>query len=334
MLVSGLKAQPIITRLDSVNRCPDSLTMQVHIENFTDVASLSLKLNYDTNILVYAGYQNLNPALGGSFLMNDYNNKIILSWFSLSPANIGNGTLVDIRFFYTGISDLPLRWDDTILGNCVYTDLEGIDLPSIFEDGYIHGTMHPPVLISPADHLNGVATNPVLNWGGSGCAPLYSVEIATDSLFSTIVQDYPSVFGTSLSLSGLNLETTYYWRVRAYNALLTTPWSAVHRFKTQTVGGALLVAPPFNFSISPNPASTYTNISFSGFSANNIYIKLYNSLGELCWQHNLSEPAENSQTFCLNTEFLSSGIFFMTIEAWRQEIVYRKTSRLVITNKN
>jgi hypothetical protein len=305
----------------------------VHVENFTDVASLSLKLGYDTNILVYTGYQNLNPALGNSFLMNGYNNQVIMSWFSLSPASIGTGILLEIKFFYTGNGNIALAWNDMVLGNCVYTNLDGTDLPAVFIDGYIHGLMHTPTLVLPPDQSIGLATNPLLNWTGSGCSPLYQVEIATDSLFLNIIQSYPSVFGTSLTVQGLNLETTYYWHVKAFNALHTTEWSALSRFKTQDLGININDPATFPaFTIAPNPASKNTLISIRNEIASDYILRLFNPQGLLVWQYKAENPGDILSDYSMNTDFLPPGIYFLAVEALIKSQTYRHSLKLVITN--
>jgi MBG domain (YGX type)/Secretion system C-terminal sorting domain/Fibronectin type III domain len=58
------------------------------------------------------------------------------------------------------------------------------------------------------------------SWDAISGATNYRIDVATDNTFNTIVSAYNnlSVLGTSTVVSGLDSETTYYYRVRAENA--------------------------------------------------------------------------------------------------------------------
>ncbi|MCO5242551.1 MAG: immune inhibitor A [Anaerolineae bacterium] len=93
-----------------------------------------------------------------------------------------------------------------------------------------------PALISPANNANNVSTTPTYSWNDTG-ASSYTIEIATDSAFSNIV-DTATVAGTSYP-SGitLNSSTTYYWRVGAGNACGYTASSTYFTFTTEAAPG-------------------------------------------------------------------------------------------------
>jgi titin len=62
----------------------------------------------------------------------------------------------------------------------------------------------------------------------------FTVQVATDSGFTTIVQTFPDVGAdlTSLVISGLSRNTRYYIRIRGFNAVGVGPWSATLTVKT------------------------------------------------------------------------------------------------------
>ena len=71
-------------------------------------------------------------------------------------------------------------------------------------------------LLLPANEAVNAGVNPVLEWDVLVNAIDYNVEIATDELFTTIVET-ANINSTYYQSQNLQPETTYYWRVRANN---------------------------------------------------------------------------------------------------------------------
>ncbi len=89
-----------------------------------------------------------------------------------------------------------------------------------------------PVLSSPANNSTSVAVSPTLTWSAATQASTYTLEIATDAGFSTIVYTQ-TVTGTSHTVAAsLNGSTNYWWRVRATNTCGAGGNSAIFRFTT------------------------------------------------------------------------------------------------------
>jgi PKD repeat protein len=86
------------------------------------------------------------------------------------------------------------------------------------------------VLLSPLNHAIVEDTFCSLQWDSpydSG----FQVQVATNSTFSTIVNDSFPVDTRMLNVSDLILGTTYYWRVRQYANPADTVWSNTFSFK-------------------------------------------------------------------------------------------------------
>jgi fibronectin type 3 domain-containing protein len=62
----------------------------------------------------------------------------------------------------------------------------------------------------------------------------FEIQVSTNSSFTAIVQSFPDVNAdqTSLVISGLIRNTTYYVRIRAFNAVGPGPWSATRSVRT------------------------------------------------------------------------------------------------------
>ena len=114
-----------------------------------------------------------------------------------------------------------------------------------------------PLLISPANGDTMIARNPLLGWNRSIYAQSYRVQVSTDSLFTGAVYDSSGIpiLAFKIPFNGLNINTTYYWRVNAANITGSGPWSTIFHF---TIGLPSLTA--FNLSSPPNGTliKTYT----------------------------------------------------------------------------
>jgi len=93
----------------------------------------------------------------------------------------------------------------------------------------------PSVLISPTYGVTGVPLKPTFKWKPSFGAPpiTYTLQISTDENFSNIIYNQNVGNNTTYTLNfDLNLDTTYYWRVKASNNVCDD-YSATFYFKTQ-----------------------------------------------------------------------------------------------------
>jgi len=113
------------------------------------------------------------------------------------------------------------------------------------------GRLATPLLQFPMDESTGVSTAPTLMWVGSGDSVTYNVQVSKErgNRFTTaIVFDTTGVEGTSVSVHGLLLRETYYWRVQAKDSSGTSAWSPEWKFTTGSgiLAAPLLLAPPDN----------------------------------------------------------------------------------------
>ena len=90
-----------------------------------------------------------------------------------------------------------------------------------------------PTLISPANNATGVSLTPTFSWATVYGATNYTLQVSTDSLFTTTVINQTSIVGTSYQPTvPLTNLIKYYWRIKAHNTSQATDWSSVWHFTT------------------------------------------------------------------------------------------------------
>lgn len=123
-----------------------------------------------------------------------------------------------------------------------------------------------PVLIEPANNAKDVPVTVTLKWKKSDFAKKYLVQVAKDVDFSDIEFNYgdnDNIADTSLEITGLLNNTSYYWRVASSNDNSTSAWSDPWLFVTQNTApenaplmlapldGTIDVVPPVKFMWDP-----------------------------------------------------------------------------------
>lgn len=90
-----------------------------------------------------------------------------------------------------------------------------------------------PTLTSPTNNSTGLPTNPKLSWSAVSNAETYAVEVSRNPDFSTLVSNSKLLTTNEVSISGLQEDVLYYWRVRATNPAGSSPYSTVWNFRTK-----------------------------------------------------------------------------------------------------
>ncbi len=114
----------------------------------------------------------------------------------------------------------------------------------------------PVTLTSPSNKASGTDTrNVILEWGTLRGTTEYKWQLDYDTDFSTVPTDFEGdTRASSVRLPALDTDTTYYWRVRATEPVLSR-WSAKRSFTTAL--GHTAVAPEL---LSPKAGVTETSL--------------------------------------------------------------------------
>lgn len=119
------------------------------------------------------------------------------------------------------------------------------------------GIPDSPVLVSPANNITNLSLPATLSWNaGAGTVVSYTLQIASDTGFASLISNQSGISGTSQQISGLNGLTKYYWRVQAVNSFGNSNWTTKWSFTT-AVGGT---APSIPSLASPSNNATELSI--------------------------------------------------------------------------
>jgi hypothetical protein len=114
-----------------------------------------------------------------------------------------------------------------------------------------------PVLKSPADAATGQSLAPVVSWQGVSGAKNYRVQVSIGGDFSTIFAQDSGLTDSSVTLTGLVNNTTYFWRVRAENTAGFGNWTSPWRFTT------VIAAPQIPTLVAPADGATGQQLSLA-----------------------------------------------------------------------
>ncbi|HET8899803.1 MAG TPA: GEVED domain-containing protein [Rhodanobacteraceae bacterium] len=122
-----------------------------------------------------------------------------------------------------------------------------------------NGAPAAPGLLTPANGASGVSPTVSLSWAPIAGATSYTLQVASDAAFTTLVEVHTGLTTTSLQLM-LPADSTYYWRVLADNYCGGSGWSTVASFST----GSLAFPQPYCSAVYPNDVEPITRVLFAG----------------------------------------------------------------------
>jgi len=95
-----------------------------------------------------------------------------------------------------------------------------------------------PVLSTPHNGMPAVPDSVAVTWNSLIHSSSFNLQVATVHDFSAMIIDETGIFDTSFVLTGLERNTTHYWRVNAVNVAGSGDFSAVWSFTTMKPAAA------------------------------------------------------------------------------------------------
>ena len=95
------------------------------------------------------------------------------------------------------------------------------------------GDLTPPILQTPPNYCNNASTTPLFSWSTVLVADYYQFQLASDENFENLLVDHPYLSECSYDHNEpLDVEETYYWRVRSSDSSEMSDWSQAWSFTT------------------------------------------------------------------------------------------------------
>ena len=204
----------------------------------------------------------------------------LITNFTNSTITPGGSTMLTI----SNISSLNTgQYNLEIIGN------DGTDSGStIFNLSVFAGIPTPSSLISPANSITGANTFSEYTWEDDIAASSYDIEIATNNSFTNIIESATGLKEASYTGATLNAETTYYWRVKAYNICGEADWSSVFSFTTADIQCSNNSPNDLPLEIDNGPPNTITSELEVTSSGSILDLNIKNLVGSHTWLEDLT----------------------------------------------
>ncbi len=166
-----------------------------------------------------------------------------------------------------------------------------------------------PVLRSPVNSSTNIPLNISFSWSVTKGPAWYHIQVSTDVTFTTTVYDQSNISNTYFTVTGLQNNATYYWRVSAVNIGGASAWSSIWSFTTILAMPTVptLVSPISGMKDVAIPTTLVWNTS-SGASSYTLQVGV---------DANFMPPLIFSQSGITDTSKIVSGLITNSTFYWR-----------------
>ena len=156
-----------ISTLSNVSACPGStITINLTVDNFTNIGAVSLRMDYNPDLMTFNDYPAsfVSPSLGGALLnmvpVSSGLNKVMISWSGIPGVTMPNGSvLATLSFVLTGGNPV-LSFNNSSSGGseCEYANGSGAVLNDSPSSTYYHDAIVTNTAPGPAGMIIGPGT--------------------------------------------------------------------------------------------------------------------------------------------------------------------------------
>lgn len=170
-----------------------------------------------------------------------------------------------------------------------------------------------PELDFPASGATGIPATVQLRWKGVTGAKEYRVQLSTSFGFSPIVED-KRVSDTTLSISNLQANKRYYWRVLSNDEDGDGLFSNSRSFNTGNISSVISGDEGVQLTIFPNPVADAASISLRLDKQEQIHCQLVNANGDIVQEVFYGFLNVGTHTLRLQAATLASGGYYLRIK--------------------
>ncbi len=193
------------------------------------------------------------------------------------------------------------------------------------DDIRITGTNREDIILrSPQNNASNVSVNQLLNWNATSAVDYYTVEMDTDTNFSSsnYVTQQLSYISTSSNdvdtefmMNNLTDGITYYWKVTSTLNGVDTAFSEIWNFKVDSTALSVIDVQNTHLSMSiyPNPASENVNLDVDLNTASPVTILMYDITGNLVKNIFNGTLTNGKSHFNIRRDGLSQGVYLIQV---------------------
>lgn len=176
------------------------------------------------------------------------------------------------------------------------------------------------VLVSPANETVDQSVESVLlEWEDTEGAESYQVQLSLNNSFTNFVLDESDVSLSRKDFYDLEYNTTYWWRVKAFNENGDNGWSEVWRFTTELNTSVYRNAEETSMNIYPNPVNNYIMLDINDeFTSESVTFEIRDASGAI-----VKTISGNSNSKEINVSEIGSGNYFLIITGNKKKYVHR-----------
>jgi len=217
-----------------------------------------------------------------------------------------------IGLFMAGGTPFNGKLDEIRVFNMALTDQEILNL-------YLNETT-APFLQHPKNQSSVNTLTPEMQWSSPIMNAEFRFQLASDSLFGTILHELVTTdLKTQIPDALLTEGQNYYWRVRTTLDGETGPWSPVWSFNFVNTSLEKPIRDNVSLRIFPNPADASAKIIYSlpatGINGAPVTVEIVNSIGKCMKKLTAENVSGGNNEAEVETGSLQSGVYYCRLKA-------------------
>lgn len=321
-MAKSVYAQIEIT-LDTTESCAnDTILVPINVYQFDSIGSITIFINYDTNVIEYLNHENHHPFVNG-ILSNAMRSgpgntgpligKIGISWAAgMGPVSPGNAKLLDLKCHFINDS-----CDLTFDPNCEITNYQADPLAVGYVDAEIKEIPPPSISTQPHDTAVIEGNNALFviitagittyQWQVDSNGNWYDLQ--DNATYSGVTTDSLAISNCQLAISNYRFRCKLSGCIDIYSnkvILIVSPASSISHISNNE----------YPVKCYPNPFNDRCTVNYNLQESSTVKLSCYNSLGELVFEIPDQHQPPGRHQILINTIDLGyqKGFYFYRIE--------------------